>query len=46
MIQRHMPIGYQMAEGKILINQEKAKMVEWFFRTMQQEFPPMPWQKS
>lgn len=32
MMQRHMPIGYQMAEGKILIDKEKAKIVRMVFQ--------------
>lgn len=32
MMQRHMPIGYQMAEGKILIDKEKAKIVRVVFQ--------------
>lgn len=31
MMQRHMPIGYQMEEGKIQIDKEKAKIVKTVF---------------
>lgn len=32
MMQHHMPIGYRMAEGKIQIDKEKAKIVRMVFR--------------
>lgn len=47
MMQRHMPIGYKMADGKIHIDKEKSEIVKMVFQDyLSGTHPPMLYQKN
>lgn len=39
-MQWHTPIGYEISDGKIVINEEHSKTVKWIFRNMTAGYLP------